>query len=178
MRGRRLILWDNQRSCLAAYWLDGLLAKDGQGPAATFFGSQMKETKPAKAILPVFFGQADACLVTRSSFADMTELNPQVGQQLRVLAASPEMIPAFLCFRRGYASRFRPQVETAIRTLHSNAAGKQVLMVFGCDQITRHPGSYLQSAWDLVGSRSRRSGRIARSGIVPIPGPEQRGQEP
>lgn len=159
LRGRRLIRWDHPRSCLAISWLDRLLAEEGQEPSATFFGAQTKEAKPAKAILPVFFGRADACLVTRATFLDMSELNPQVGQRLRVLAASADLIPSFLCFRRGYASRFRAQVEAAIQNLHTSTAGKQVLMIFGCDQITQRPGSCLQTAWELAEPSPRRPAR-------------------
>jgi ABC-type phosphate/phosphonate transport system substrate-binding protein len=169
LRGRKLNLWDSQRSCLALPWLNRLLGESGQVPADRFLGDQVKESKPAKVILPVFFGQADVCLVTRSSFADMSELNPQVGKQLRILAASPEVVPAFLCFRKGYTSRYRPEVEKAIQTLHTNVAGKQVLMVFGCDQITRYPGSCLQSAWDLLKPRVAPRGRIAVAGVA-VPG--------
>lgn len=178
LAGRSLIQWDNQRLCLAPHWLDLLLAGSGAGPAAAFFGSRTLETKPSKAVLPVFFGQADGCLVTRSSFEDMSELNPQVGRQLQVLAASPEIVPAFLCFRQGYVSRFRPQVEEAITSLHLSPAGKQVLLVFGCDRITRHPSSYLQSAWEILKPAPRRTGRPATAGAIPAPGLPRRSQEP
>ena len=159
LRGRKLIGWDHPRMCLAISWLDRLLAEDGQESSATFFGAQTKEARAAKVILPVFFGKADVCLVTRAAFLDMTELNPQIGQRLRALATSEDLIPSFFCFRRAYVSRFRPQLEAAIQNLHTSASGKQVLMIFGCDQITQRPGSCLQSAWDLMGSSPQRPAR-------------------
>jgi ABC-type phosphate/phosphonate transport system substrate-binding protein len=178
LRGRRLTGWESPRASLAKQWLELLLAEQGLPPTARFFGSWGEEPKLAKVVLPVFFRQADACLVTRSGLASMSELNPQVGQQLRVLATSPEMVASFLTFRAGYASPYRPQVERAIRDLHTSAAGKQVLTVFGCDRITPQAGSCLQSARDLMAAYARLperppadGGGVMRAGAAGSPAP-------
>jgi phosphonate transport system substrate-binding protein len=150
----------------------------GEDPSGVLFGRQTKEVKAAKVILPVFFGQADACVVPRTSFMDMAELNPQVGEQLRILATSPEVVSSFLCFREGYASRYRPQIEAAIRDLHLSSAGKQVLTVFGCEQIAPFPPTCLQSAYEMVRLASRPSRRTIAAETVPTPGRQLPRREP
>ena len=59
--------------------------------------------KPSQAILPVFFKQAEAALVTRATFDTAVELNPQLGAALRTLSRSPQLIPAVAAVRPAWA---------------------------------------------------------------------------
>jgi phosphonate transport system substrate-binding protein len=69
-------------------WLDTLLMKQGL-PVSRQFCPELKEVpKASEAVLPVFFGQADACVVVKKAFLMMAELNPQIGKQLSVLVQS------------------------------------------------------------------------------------------
>ena len=38
-------------------------------------------------------------------FKTMSELNPQVGRRLKVLASSAELVPTGFCFRRDYVDQ-------------------------------------------------------------------------
>lgn len=67
--------------CLGPEWLDGLLAAEGRGPMGSFFGPAAWETKFSQSVLPVFFGNAEACLTSRRGFETMGEMNPQVGKR-------------------------------------------------------------------------------------------------
>ena len=87
------MFWQNSRMSLALAWLDIALFNDGCRPVAEFCRVEQNK-KLTKVVLPVFFRQNDACVVTRRGFKTMSELNPQVGQQLRVLASSPNWCQA------------------------------------------------------------------------------------
>ena len=83
LQGRSLSIYENPRASLAPAWLDTLLVKAGQKPAAELFGRVSPAGKLPNVVLPVFFRKVDACVVSRRGFETLVELNPQVGKQLR-----------------------------------------------------------------------------------------------
>jgi len=101
-------------------------------------------------VLPVFFHQADACLLTRAGFQTMNELNPQVGQQLKVLAASAALVPIVFCFRGNYASPDRDKLMDSIDRISETPAGRQTLMLFQSERLVKSPVAALDSACELL----------------------------
>ena len=150
LRGRKITVFDNPRTSLAPLWLEVILSEQKLNNAAEYFGQITKAPKLAKTVLPVFFHQQDACLVTRRGFDTMCELNPQVRDQLRVLATSPRLVPAVGFIRRGYDSPLRDTLLAALRGLEKSAAGAQVLTLFQSDELREAPASLLESARDLI----------------------------
>lgn len=150
LQRRGLILLSNVRSCVAAAWLDTLLAQKGLKPAAEFFGSVTPVTKPSQAALPVFFRKSDACILTRSAYATLCELNPQIERKLKILEASVELVPAVFALRGNYHPPFKGKLLNALQTLQETPAGQQVLTVFLADRLEERPASVLQSAMDII----------------------------
>jgi phosphonate transport system substrate-binding protein len=155
LRGHSLTLHQNPRTCLAQPWLDTLLAQNGGKPTAEFVGKITQSLKLSKAILPVFFRQSDACVVTRTGFETMVELNPQLGKQLKIIASSPEVVPAVFCFREDYSPIFKEDLFAGIRDLHKSVAGQQVLTVFQSVKIEDQPASCLDSALGILARQAR-----------------------
>ena len=73
--------------------------------------------------------------MAESSFDVMSELNPQLRRDLRVLARSRPLVPAILCFRADFESPEKERVLTALRELHKTPAGEQVLMIFQSEEL-------------------------------------------
>jgi len=164
------------RASLASIWIEGLLAKDGLDPAPRFFDRINTAPKLAKTVLPVFFRQLDACVVTRSGFETMIELNSQTGEQLKILAVSPPLVPVVFCFRREYTSPVREKVLAEIPRWHSTPAGRQILALFQTDTMKEVPESVLDSTVTFVESKGL--GLTNRSAAGPGPsasGPENLG---
>lgn len=155
LQGRSLTFHENPRACLAPPWLDTLLVKKGFKPAAELLGRVSQVSKLPKVVLPVFFRQSDACVVTRSGFETVTELNPQVGKQLKIIASSPQLVPAVLCFRADYSPPFKDQLMAGLRDLHTTPAGQQVLTIFHSEKMEERPASVLQSALDVLAEYRR-----------------------
>ena len=57
----------------------------------------------------------DACVVARTGFETMCEINPQIGKQLKVIASSPEVVPAVFCFRADYSPPFKEDLLAGLR---------------------------------------------------------------
>ena len=75
LRGRRLARYSAVVMDLASDWLEMLLRASNLGPAESFLKIST-DTKGSRIILPVFFRQTDACLVSRRTFDTMVEMNP------------------------------------------------------------------------------------------------------
>lgn len=157
--GRTLAVHTNPRVCLAPLWLDTLLMRQGHPPAGGFTGRIVRETKLAKAVLPVFFGRADACVVTRSGFNTMAELNPQLARQLVPLAESPEMVPAMFAFRADFNPLYKAKLITGLRALKNSPAGQQVLAIFQSDDVDTQPLSCLDSALAMIATHQQLAGK-------------------
>ena len=157
LRGRHLALFQNVRTSLAMTWLDTLLIEAGLGGSAKHCGRVTAFTKISPAVLKVFFRQVDACLVNRRGFETMKELNPQLGQQLKVLALSPELVPSVFCFRADFSSSVREQLLVEIAKVHLSPSGRQVLTMFQSDRLEEWPASCLESGLELLARHRRLS---------------------
>lgn len=156
---KSMCFYQNPRACLAPLWLDTLLVQNGHPTTACLTDKISWETKLTKAVLPVFFRQKDVCVVTRSGFNMMIELNPQLARQLIVLAESPEMVPAVFAFRADYKPNFKEKIISGIKNLKKTSAGQQVLTIFQSEDIEAQPAAYLETALELISTHKRIAGK-------------------
>ncbi|MFH0998838.1 MAG: PhnD/SsuA/transferrin family substrate-binding protein [Pseudomonadota bacterium] len=155
LRERSLIVLENPRMSLATIWLDTFLLQNGMAATAKFFKSTTLANKLSQVVLPVFFRNSDACLVTRRGFQTMSELNPQVGKQLRILATSQELVPVLFAFRADHASPFREQMLVEMRRLPETPAGQQILTLLQTERVEEQPMSCLTAAFELLATHQR-----------------------
>ena len=155
LRGRHLIVNNSLRSWISIIWLDVLLAKQGFEPPARFFSRVNYSLKPTRTVLPVFFRQEDACVVTHRSYDLICELNPQVQKKLRVLATSPRYVPHVTCFRASIPPNVVDHMIKAAVEAQDTVNGKQILTIFQCDRIAEITIENLASVRDLFADQSR-----------------------
>lgn len=154
LRDRRLTFYANPRMTLAPIWLDTVLMKEGL-PASQGFFRVTNTSKITKVVLPVFFRQTDACVVSRKSFKTMCDLNPQLGQHLKVILSSPAMVPSGFCFRRGYNDSIRDLIITELVSVMGSASGNQMMTLFQQGHFEAKPLSCLDSAFELLATHER-----------------------
>jgi ABC-type phosphate/phosphonate transport system substrate-binding protein len=159
LKGRRLCTLKAPKMCVAPAWLATVLEDGHCGPAEQFFGSVTTDAKFSRVVLPVFFGQSDACLTSKRGFDTMCELNPQVSRDLKTLVSSPPMVVEFYIFRRNYQSAYREKVIRAISKLHSTASGQQLATLFQFNQLAVRDGSCLSNALSVLERADRVRGR-------------------
>lgn len=94
---RTLILESGRKGDLSRAWLDKVLAERDLPDCDRLFTRIRHVKKPARAVLPVFFDQADACVVTRNALEVIQELNPQIGQRIEALFHSKGLIRRLIC---------------------------------------------------------------------------------
>jgi ABC-type phosphate/phosphonate transport system substrate-binding protein len=159
LKGRRLCVLKTPRMCVAPNWLSTVLEEAHCGPAEQFFGSVATDPKFSRVVLPVFFGQADACLTSKRGFDTMCELNPQVSRELKAIASSPLMVVSFYIFRRNCPSANREKVIKAIMSLPSTVAGRQLATLFQFEDLAVRDGSCLAGALGILDAADRAHGQ-------------------
>lgn len=145
--GKNLVSHDSPRMVLARKWVQMLICDalgEEMAPAIRSLGLAKAEN-PAKAVFQVFFGQADGAVVTERAYTLACELNPQLGNQLKVLAESPFILPQFLFFHPDFREPKRKQLERFIDDMENSVSGRQLLTTFQCAMMERHPVSIVGS---------------------------------
>jgi phosphonate transport system substrate-binding protein len=148
--GHTLMLASDLRASLAPIWLEVLCREHGLGPSHKVFATVETAAKVSQVVLPVFFGKADACVVTRNGWEVMGELNPQVKQQLSVLAVSPPVVPGMSCFRRDLAEPIKQRLLQAAAESWDHPSFKQLMALFKTDELSRQPVAVLADTRRLV----------------------------
>lgn len=154
LRGRKINILTAGGASLGRTWLAELLREHDLGPARDFCAAAEDVTSPSAAILPVYFGKADACVVEASRFAVMQELNPQLGQALEVCETSPAYLESVICIRRDEFEH-KGELVDGLASLHEEPAGRQMLMVFKVGRLLPFEEQALDSVRDL---RARAAG--------------------
>ncbi|HDK35809.1 MAG TPA: transporter substrate-binding domain-containing protein [Bacteroidetes bacterium] len=131
-------------------WLQNLFIKNKVSGFKRFYDQINFVEKPSQAILPVFFRQADACIVSNESFKLLIELNPQLGRDLAILKRSPVFITNFFGFRKDLNENIKKMILEKAHNLQYYPAGKQILMLFKLDRIVPFKREYLDNVAQLI----------------------------
>jgi phosphonate transport system substrate-binding protein len=159
LRNQKLFLQKDQwNGDIPQIWLDSLLLKQGLSPAKKFFSLIKIVNKPSQAVLPVFFRQADAALVTRRGFATMVELNPQLGTELQTVALSPCFLTGVISFRRDFSPELKSQVIDSALKLQTLPQGKQILTLFKVDKFFPCKPTHFDSVIELLQEHKKLTG--------------------
>jgi ABC-type phosphate/phosphonate transport system substrate-binding protein len=153
LRGRKLTMLRGGSGDIAQLWLDSLLAKREQPPGERFFGGTRKSLKAQQVILPVFFRQADACVVGMNAFRTAVELNPQIGKELKVLATSPVYPIAVTCFRTTLSREQKDEFVRMSFSMVDTVSGKQILTLFRVDKVVRSSDTVMDPLVSLLKER-------------------------
>jgi phosphonate transport system substrate-binding protein len=150
LRGKKVSITKGGRSSMAQLWLDALLFDEKLPPKESFFREIKEVPKASQAILPVFFKQNAAGIVTKSAFEAAVTLNPQIGQQVKIIATSPKLVPMVTCF----STLIRPErrqlfLEQAFK-LHESPKGLQNFTVFKIDRLVPWEPRYFDKTRDLM----------------------------
>lgn len=134
---------------VARLWLDAIL-KTHQLPAhQEFFTTVRTADKPSRLVLPVFFGQADACVVAQSAYSLLAELNPQIKENLTVLAQSEGHIDLLICATDQLEAWAREIVLEQTQTMHTSLSGQQTLTILQRKRFFTFRPEYLKATEEL-----------------------------
>jgi ABC-type phosphate/phosphonate transport system substrate-binding protein len=150
LNNKKLIVEKGAGGRLALKWIDTLLLEASLPESEVFFQEIKQVDKSSRALLPVFFGQADGCIVRNFTYETMVELNPQVGKKLLVLNRSPVLGSTLLCFHTGIENKLADSIINFIQKMPDHIEYRQVLLLFQVKQIFRYKPEYLHSLESLL----------------------------
>lgn len=128
---KRIQIYAGVEGDLPGIWLDVLLMRAKLPQYQKFFSEVKKTQTESQAALPVFFDQADAAIITQIGFNTLVELNPQIGQKLKILTTSPGYANGLFCINRHQGpGHNRNRLAKAMCELHLTPEGKQMLTLF------------------------------------------------
>ncbi len=152
LQGKTLTICESANRSLGRPWLETILLSEHLQPIQAHFRSIRSESKPTTALLPVFVGKADACLIDESSFKVMTELNPQVGLKLHAIVTSDSLVDGLQLFAENAwkgAEEVKRDLMQAITDLHLEPSGQQLLNLFKTDRMVPFEDQHLATVMKL-----------------------------
>lgn len=155
LAGRSLLVHDSPYTLLADDWLAVSLAKEGLGRPGKVLAKMTRLPRAAQCILPVFFGQADACLAQRRTFETMAEMNPQLGRKLKPLLTSEKMVGAFLACRKDNPPQLKWPLLDVLASAKDSVAAKHVMTLFHEAQFVAVDGEVLRPALRMMEAAER-----------------------
>ena len=161
LKGCSLIILSSARMGLAKIWLETLFLREGLGTGIENLVNMISEKEVNKVILPLFFGKADAGLVTRKGFDTMSELNPQIKQKLKIINTSKPLVPTIFCFTANTDALVRKKVSEGITQWHTTPAGRQCLTIFKTERLVELHISILNTSLDLIAEHNRLINKVA-----------------
>jgi ABC-type phosphate/phosphonate transport system substrate-binding protein len=150
LRDKRLLISTIDRGMIAMMWLDVLLMDAGLEPAAEYLQSVEIRDTASQAILPTFFGQADACIVDTRALETVRELNPQVTRELTTVASSPEYLTRLMCVRSDFDATLREILLRATLRLRDEKEGEQILVLLQAENPAPYRPEYLDGVLELI----------------------------
>ncbi|QSZ40994.1 PhnD/SsuA/transferrin family substrate-binding protein [Sulfurimonas aquatica] len=95
----------------------------------------IKTRKRNAAILKLFFGKADAAVVTKKTFDFAKELNPQIGKKLKIAKLSTISARTFGFFHKDFNPEMAEEIRSFALAIGKSARGQQILTVFQTDKV-------------------------------------------
>jgi ABC-type phosphate/phosphonate transport system substrate-binding protein len=133
----------------AVLWLETMLLDHALPESSLFMQKFKRVDKVSQAVLPVFFGQADACIVHRYKFETLSALNSQIGKKLQAIYASPPLLNQLTCFRKDLDEHVKEAALSYTERLQSDPEGRQFLMMYRIEGTTKYKNEYITAIENL-----------------------------
>ena len=150
LRGAKVGIHHHRDTVLLEPWLAILLATAGLPSPEQCFGAVESHEDLTQVILPLFFKRIQVAGVSRRAFEMATELNPQLGRDLRVIATSPKVVSDGFFFRQGCDQEDKHNFQEGLLRFRSIPAGRQCLALYQSSGFQLRPCSILKSSIDLI----------------------------
>jgi ABC-type phosphate/phosphonate transport system substrate-binding protein len=164
LKGRSMAMPARNPRCPTLYqiWLETMLAGDGYPALGQFFSSVKETNTAAKVVMPVFFHQADSCVITRQVLDLTAELNPQINRELSIIASRGKLAQGIIAVDRRLPEDTRERIRQAFLTLHQSPDGEQLLMLFKVKKLIPIPKGYMEGTEDLYAQHQKHKRRATR----------------
>lgn len=148
LKNKRIIITSDTFSQLITMWLETTLY-DKEQKFSEFFSEFKEVDKSSRALLQVFFNQTDACILPEESFETISELNPQLKNELIIIEKSPEYVATIMCLNKNIKKSVKKATLDAAQNLTTTISGMQLTSLFKSDGFLMYKPEHLKSTLDL-----------------------------
>lgn len=152
----------NVSNSFSRIWLETLLLQLGHHDIDKYFSFVKVTSTTSQVVLPVFFRQADACVVTRQFFDLTAELNPQVARELTAIAHIGNLAQGIISVDTKVPREARQKMKEAFMALNKSPDGRQLLMLFQVTSFMPFRPGYLKATEALYAEHQRLKKKIVR----------------
>jgi phosphonate transport system substrate-binding protein len=132
-------------------WLNVILSSGKTAKTDKPFSNIVTDKTESQLILSLFFGKLDACLVSKTAYETMVEINPQIGIRIKVLNSSPRYLRVVASFTSKFKkSRFSEGLLQHLTSLDNYAAGRQLFALTKTAKIVPFKEEYLENVKALI----------------------------
>lgn len=131
-------------------WLDKLLRDKKLPNHEKYFKSITTDFKATNVLLPVFFNKADGCIISEASLEVLTELNPSLNKDIRILYTSDYLNLGIGCLNSKKKNNdiYKILMDVILK-LHQTEYGAQFLRLFYADKSILFKEEYWQEFLNL-----------------------------
>ena len=149
--GKELNFGHGEGADVGRLWLDLVLHEAGLPRVDSHFSKTNYYHEASKALIPLFFGRADICLVRKESWYVLAELNPQLKTSFQVLAESPPVLETLTCVNEAIVPpTVRNEFRSRMADLHKSSRGRSLLTITRVKRFVPFEEEMLKSIIDLV----------------------------
>ena len=141
----------------ALQWLGVELVRRGEAAPEEYFSkvTWIHQGDPAKAILPTFFGEADAALVRDCQFDLLSRLNPQIGNTLEPVLVSAPVLGLLVVARSDYDESVALEMAGHAQQVNRCTTGKAGLQILKVVRFAPFEEDDLNSLIELIELREK-----------------------
>lgn len=127
LKGKSFELMKNDE--LTEMFVDYVFLKQFNKSYNAVLGAFSKQAKASRIVLDIYFKKVDAGVVFKEPYRVMTELNPDIANQIKILDSYPSLSRNVSFFRKDYV--YAQQIKDVAKTMvKDNPRTKQILELF------------------------------------------------
>ncbi|MFT4549849.1 MAG: ABC-type phosphate/phosphonate transport system substrate-binding protein [Verrucomicrobiales bacterium] len=145
-----LIIDNSARGRTPERWISDSLIRYGSDELAEDYFLSINFVKAAsRAVIPVYFGKADAAIISATDFEKMCEHNPDITKRLYIASKSKPLARSIVCMRADYDD-YRPnQIVEVLGQLHQSEDGRSFLERIATTKLLPFKKDYLLYNWEI-----------------------------
>lgn len=130
---------------VALMHLDVELLSNSHPTHDKFFKEIVKSKNTQTSVIDLLFNKGDAVLLFDNGLDIVTELNPSLRNDIRILMKSEPYIPSFIAVRKGFPKERSDVLKKHALQLHTHSRGRHVLKMFQHETIEEIDDSAIES---------------------------------
>jgi hypothetical protein len=152
---KRIIIPGRMNGEVAKIWFENLILKETNADLDTEMKKVVETQNDSNPVLKVFFGSAEACIVGKSYYETMCELNPQLKKNTKIFKTSTRLITGIIATHKFENRELLDSLYHKANNLNNDIYGAQLFALFKINSLLLYNEEYLQPLRTLIEENNR-----------------------